>query len=304
MAGPEFIIVLLMWVLPAAFIWSMVRRPPGRSIAAFAKQYWVPLTPHNVGQLRRYIQWTRRWRLAGVAAAFSLAGIWNVVAERSNSNWIPLVVGYGVGSMVGELTRPAERPASAAIATLQQRTVSDYVSTNLITITITVFIANLVPAGFLLLSNPQRSWIDRIEPLGQRPQDWFVVLLGAASVVTAAACWLASRLLAQAPAPADSPDRQAVRHAIRTSAIISVFGVAIMTLGAIGTKLGQSAVTMNNVVDRTEIMSWVLGICTFGCGLVAPAGALLTLTSVPRLGPFSGKLPVVPLPEPEPPRVA
>lgn len=303
MAGPEFII-LLMLVLPAVFIWSMVRRPPGRSIAAFAKQYWVPLTPHNVEQLRRYIQWTRRWRLAGVAAAFSLAGIWNVVTERSTSSWVPFVVGYGVGSMIGELTRPAERPASTAIATLQQRTVSDYVSTTLIKTTIIVFIAGLVPAAYLLLSNPQRPWVDRIEPLGQRPQDWLVVLLVAASVATAAACWLASRLLAQAPAPADSPDRQAVRHAIRTSAIISVFGVAIMTLGAIGAKLGGSAITMNNVVDRTEVMSWVLGVCTFGCGLVAIAGGLLTLTSVPHLGPFSGRLPTVPLPEPEPPRMA
>ena len=239
-----------------------------------------------------------------MAAAFSLAGIWNVVAERSNSDWVPLVVGYGVGSMVGELTRPAERPASTAIATLQQRRVSDYVRTTLVTTTISVLIASLVPGAYLLLSNPERPWVDRIEPLGQRPQEWFVVLLVAASVATAAACWIASRLLAQAPAPADSPDRQAVRHAIRTSAIISVFGVAIMTFGAIGAKLGQSATAMNNVVDRTEVMSWVLGVCTFGCGLVALAGALLTLTSVPRHGPFSGKLPVVPLPEPEPSRVA
>lgn len=57
---------------------------------------------------------------------------------------------------------------------------------------------------------------------------------------------------------------------MRTSAIISVFGVAIMTFGAIGAKLGQSATAMNNVVDRTEVMSWVLGVCTFGATSKTP----------------------------------
>ncbi len=307
MAGPELLIAIVWLGVPALFVWSMVRHPPNRSIATFAKQYWVPLTPHNVTQLRRYIQWTRRWRLAGVAVAFVLVGGWNIATASSGGagvGWIPFVIGYGVGSMIGELTRPAERPASTAIATLQQRGVRDYVSTFIISVTGIVFVASLVPAVYLLASNPQRPWVDRVEPLGQRPQDWFVALLAGASVAVAVACWFASRLLAQAPAPADSPDRQAVRHAIRTSAIISIFGVAIMMLGMIGAKLGGSAVTMNNVVDRTEVMSWILGICSFGCGLVAMSGALLTFTSVPRLGPFAGKLPAVPLPEPEPPRLA
>ena len=284
------------------FGWLMVRRPSDRSVAAFAKWYDVPLTSHNVEQLRRYIQWTRRWRLGGVAVATVIAGAISWFTDRGGFGWVPIVMGYSVGSMAGELARPTDRGSATSIATLRQRRVSDYVSTGTLAAVGVVVIAALVPAAYLLLSNPQRSWVSRVEPLGERPQDWFVVLLAGISVAIAVACWLGGRALAQAPAPADSPDRQAVRHAIRSVAIVSLFGGAAMTVGAIGAKLGSAAITMNNAVDRTEVVSWVLGVCTVTCGLIAMAGALLTLTSIPRLALLSGRLPDVPLPEPSPNR--
>lgn len=300
MGGPELMIVTAIWAPMLVFLWLMVRRPSDRSVAAFAKTYFVPLTTHNVDQLRRYIQWTRRWRLGGVIVANLLAGVVSLLAGRGGFGWIPIVVGYSVGSMVGELVRPTDRPANIALATLQHRRMRDYVTTPALGAAGVVFIASLIPAVYLLLSNPHRSWVDRTEPLGDRPQDWFVVLLTGLSIATALACWLGGRALAQAPAPADTPDRQAVRHAIRSSAIMSLVGGAVMTTGAIGSKLGGVAITLDHSVDRSQVMTAMLTVSSLTCVLLAIAGAMATLTSVPRFSPFSGRLPEVPFPEPTP----
>ncbi len=284
--------------IPALFVWLMVCRPSDRSVAAFAKTYDVPLTTHNVDQVRRYIQWTRVWRLGGVVTASLVVGAIVLLTQRGGFTWIPLVAGYGAGTLLGELFRPVERHPAGRIASLERRRVRDFVVPRFLVVVAVVFVASLLPAVFLLLDDPQRSWVDSVDASDQarfRPQDWFVVVLASVSIVAAGIAWAASRALAQAPMPADTPDRMAVRHAIRSSAIMSVIGATVMVSGSVGAKLGSAAGMLDG--DAAKAVQWTNSLALMLCGISALWGGLLTLTTIPRLAPFSGNLPDVPEPE-------
>ena len=192
--SPLFVVVV--WSIPVVFVWLMLRRPSDRSVAAFAKTYDVALTTGNVDQVRRYIQWTRRWRLGGVVVASVIAVVISMLTQRGGFGWMPLVVGYGAGTLVGELLRPAERSSAGGIASLERRGVRDFVVPRFLAVVAVVFVAGLLPALFLLLDNPQRSWVDTVDPLNQvryRPQDWFVLALVAVSIAALAIAWVSMR---------------------------------------------------------------------------------------------------------------
>jgi hypothetical protein len=290
------LLVAFLWVFPLLFVWLMWQRPSNRSVAAFAKAYAVPLTPHNVEQLRRYIQWTRRWRLGGAVAANLLALAVDVVTQRGGFGWVPLIIGYSVGSLLGELFRPVDRATDTApIASLERRSVRDFMVPRFVFAAAAVFVASMLPAVFLLLDNPLRSWVDTVDPANvalQRPQDWFVLALVAVSIGAAGVAWLGGRTLAQAPIPADTPDRMAVRHAIRSAAIMSLIGGTVMVSGAVGAKLGSAATMLDG--DASKIIQWSMNLTTILCWLSAVWGGLLTLTTIPRVAPFAGPLPTVP----------
>ena len=290
------ILLVALWGFPLLFAWLMWRRPSNRTVAAFAKAYAVPLTTHNVEQLRRYIQWTRRWRLGGVIAANLFAGLVGVLTQRGGFGWLPLIVGYSVGSLVGELFRPVERAAgSTPVASLERRRVLDFVVPWFVTAAFVVFAASLVPALFLLLDNPQRSWFDGGDPIANdryRPQDWYVGGLALVAIAAGGVAWLGARMLAQAPIPADTPDRMAVRHAIRSAAIMALIGGTVMVSGVVGAKLGNAAMLLDG--DTSKVVQWIINLATFLCGISALGGGILTLTTIPRIAPFAGPLPTVP----------
>ena len=277
----------------------MWQRPSNRSVAAFAKTYAVPLTPHNVEQLRRYIQWTRRWRLGGVVAANLLAIALSAVTQRGGFGWVPLIVGYSIGSLLGELFRPVERAAgSTSVASLERRRVRDFMVLRFMVAACVVLIASLIPAVFLLLDNPSGGGVGSPEPIdlaSSRPQDWYVIGLSAVSIGSGAVAWLGGRILAQAPIPADTPDRMAARHAIRSAAIMSLIGGTVMISGTVGAKLGGAAMLLDG--DTSAVVQWTNNLTTLLCWIGAMFGGLLTLTTIPRLAPFSGRLPVVPAPD-------
>ncbi len=295
-SSPLFVVVV--WSVPAVFVWLMLRRPSDRSVAAFAKIYDVPLTTGNVDQVRHYIQWTRRWRLGGVVVTSAIALVVSMLAQRGGVGWMPLIVGYGAGTLVGELLRPAERNPAGSIASLERRRVRDFVVPRFLAVVAVVFAASLLPAVFLLLDNPQRSWVDTVDPLNQmryRPQDWFVLALVAVSIAALAIAWVSTSALAQAPMPADTPDRMAVRHALRSAAIMSVIGATVMVSGSVGAKLGGAAGMLDG--DASTLVQWTNNLATWIGGLSALLGGIVTLTTIPRLAPFSGALPHVPEPE-------
>jgi hypothetical protein len=290
------ILLVLAWGFPLLFVWLMWQRPSNRTVAAFAKTYEVPLTIQNVDQLRRYIQWTRRWRLAGVVVAMLLAGALSMFTRRGGFSWVPLVAGYSIGSLLGELLRPVERPVgSPPIATLERRRVRDFMVPQFVTAAFVVFVVGLLPAFFLLYDSPHRRWTERLDPIDlaqYRPQDWFVIGLSATSVAAGAVAWIGARMLAQSPMPADTPDRLAARHAIRSAAILALVGGTVMVSGTVGAKLGTAATLLDG--DASQIIRWTNNIATILCGLSALWGGLLTLTTIPRVAPFAGRLPTVP----------
>lgn len=289
---PELVIAAV-WAVPAIAVWMLLRRPSDRSVAAFAKTYVVPLTPHNVEQLRRYIAWSRRWRLGGAVAAFTATGA--LSASRGDplgSPWLPIVVGYSVGSLVGELVRPVEHGDGPKLATLQRRRIVDFIKAGYLIALVVGALVAMALAVALLATNPRRGWVETstfAEPY--RPQDWYVLVLTAIVVVSLGLVWIGGRALARAPMPADSADRQAVRHAIRSAAILSLVGGAALVIGAVIAKLGNVVSLLarsNSPMVQVAAIAPLLGL------LLATWGALLTLTSIPRLGLFSGRLPKVP----------
>jgi hypothetical protein len=276
------------------FVWLMVRRPSDRSVAAFADTYAVPLTPDNVGQLRRYIGWSRRWRAGGVAIALivviAITAVWESSIELS---YLPFIAGYSAGSLLGELFRPAERRLSHVAASLDQRRLRDFVVTPFIVAVVVMLVSSLIPAVYLLATSPLRPWIEP-PPVADvaRPQDWFVLLLASAALGIATLCWFACRSLIRAPIPADTRDRMAVRHAIRTAAILSVIGGSTMAISVAGSRLAGLA----NALSRSDstVVDWVLGLAILPLLLGFWWGALLTLTAIPRFAPFAGPLPLLP----------
>ncbi|HSL73675.1 MAG TPA: hypothetical protein VK853_04380 [Ilumatobacteraceae bacterium] len=291
--------VIISIAVPALYLWLMVRRPTDRSVAAFATTYAVVLTPHNVDQVRRYIQWARRWRAGATVVLVVASSATAYAIERDPVVWwLPIVIGYAVGTLAGELLRPVERRADRASASLEPRRVRDFVVPHFLVAVGVVFVASLLPAIFLLLDNPQRSWsstTDSTTNAVSRPQDWFVVALALTSIGAAVVATAGARALARAPIPADTPDRLAVRHAIRSAAIMALIGASVMVSGAVGAKLAGSAVLLDGDAPLVVRVTNGLGV---GIGaLGALWGAMLTLTTIPRLGLFSRHLPPVPAPE-------
>jgi hypothetical protein len=286
--------VLITLGVPALYLWLMLRRPTDRSVAAFARTYAVPLTPHNVDQVRRYVQWARRWRAGATVAAVVGANALAYALDRDPiAWWLPVVVGYAVGTLAAELLRPAERSAPAA-ASLAPRGIGDFVVPHFLVAVAVVFVAGLIPAAFLLVDNPLRPWNDAVAGPGDefRPQDWFVVALVAVSAIAAGVATAGARALAQAPIPADTPDRMAVRHAMRSASIMSVIGASVMVSGAVAAKLAGAAVGLD--ADAPLPVRIANGLVVGIGALGALGGAMWTLTTIPRFAPFAGPLPPVP----------
>jgi len=284
------------------FVVLMTRQPADRSVAAFAKAYFVPLTSGNVGQLRQYIHWTRMWRLAGVIATSAVAIVTALITDETFGNpWMLLIAGYAIGTLLAELFRPIEPRNGPRVASLNRRRVQDFVAPQFVVAVLVVFVASLVPVMYLWASSPVRSWVEGTDPVRDahnRPQDWFLFALAGVLIVVALAAVLGVRFLARAPFPADTPDRQAVRHAMLSVSIMSVIGGAVMVFGAIGAHLGGAATMLDD--NGSKLLQWMNVFVVVICGLSAVWGGLLTLSTIPRLAPFAGELPTVP-PQKRPP---
>lgn len=290
--------VLITLGVPTLYLWLMLRRPSDRSVAAFARTYAVPLTPHNVDQVRRYVQWARRWRAgATVVLVVGSSALAYALDRDPVVWWLPIVIGYASGTLAAELLRPVERPAEAK-ASLAPRRISDFVVPHFLVTVAVVLVASLVPGLFLLIDDPRRPWNDAAGVSANelsRPQDWFVVTLLVVSIATTVAATVGARALAQAPIPADTPDRMAVRHAMRSASIMSLIGAAVMVSGAVAAKLASAAVLLDG--DAPLPVQWLNGIVVGVGALGTLGGALWTLTTIPRLAPFTRRLPPVPAPD-------
>lgn len=251
------LVSVALWMLFAAFVVFVWRRPSDRSVAV---------------------------------AAATLITRWG--ETTSGIGWLPFVVGYSVGSLAAELFRPVER--SRAVASLDSPRVRDFVVPHFIVAAAVAVVVSVVPAAFLLATNPKRSWApdQSTNSIGTRPQDWFVLLLVSVVIAIAAGCWFACRILVRAPFPAETFDRMAVRYAIRSAAIRSVIGGSVMAVGTVGTKLAGAAFSVR--LDD-PISAWVMGISALVSFVLASWGGLLTITVIPHVAPFAGRLPEVPM---------
>lgn len=209
--------------------------------------------------------------------------------ENFEFGWTPLIAGYAFGALFGELFRRRDVAGAVALGSLERRGVGDYVSKWFLWLAVVVSLGATISAIWLLLHPPRNVPSLLLFP---RSQQWFVAALLGVMVVVAATSWIGMRRLAQSPVPAAAPDRQAVHHAIRTAAILSVAGGAVMAIGGIGSRLGFEAMRIDG--NEADSVQWILGLSTIVCVVAVWFGALLTVTAVPRLAPFAGRLPNVP----------
>ncbi len=286
----------LLWVVVVGV--ALVRRPTDHSVAAFAKTYAVTLTPGNVDELRSYIWWTRCWRIGGAMVVLALMiSVAAIMGDPVEFSWYSLIAGYAMGALIGELVRRNPGHDGPALASMQRRTTVDFVNRSLISALVVVTgAAAFIGAWVLWHRRSSDGWFANAVWSGPRAEGpmttWFVAALTATCVLVPAVAWFGIRRLVRAPIPAAQPDRQMVRHAIRTSAIMSVIGGATMAAAGIGLRL-QSEASWPAGGDHALLRLLVV-VATFVCALSVMWGALLTLTAVPRFAPLAGRLPLVP----------
>ena len=249
----------------AAVVLTGFRRPSDRVIALFSEVYAVPITPINRRLVEHYVRWSRTGRLLGLVGGF---GVSLVMPEDRQLLWP--VVGYGLGAVLAELLRPSV-PGSSA--TLRRRRLTDYVGSEFVVVlglNATLVCVGLV-VGLLTRTGPPVS----TETLG----------LACASGAYLLLATVAARRIISAPQPVAGRDLDATEHAVRSSALIALVGLAYLAVGQLGVVVWQ--LTLDGSWRRLgAIVSVVVG-------LSATAGVFMTFRSLPRFAPFWRRLPQI-----------
>lgn len=281
-----------------------VGRPTDRSVALFSDNYSVPLTSTNVELLRSYIWWSRAWRIGPTVLVVIVLDLVGLVDDGGNAPLdisVQLVITtYAIGTLIGEFLRPRPDTSTTATASMNRRSVTDFVSYWFVGMCAAALTAVVVGAAWHLThAGSDAGWFayaptDGIG-WGQRFAPWYVSVVGGGAVFIAVATWLTAIRLAQAPMMRVQSDRRAVDHAIRTAALLTIGGAALLAVAGIGYHLTNTA-TAASQGDGT-VWQWLLGITKVVSALAALAGGYLTWTAIPRFSAIWRRLPDVPAAE-------
>lgn len=258
----------------------LLREPTDRHVALFAGLHAVPLTPATERALRSHIRWRRIWRFTGAAVAAPIA----VAAGDGDGNTLLLAIagGWAIGSLVAELTAPRPARSRRVSASLERRSAASYVQPWLLVATGLAGALAVTQVVVLLVREAPGGWFV-YEP-GTQPSDlperatlWSALV---AALLLCAIGWYAARRAALAPSPPGDPEQEAVRHAIRSSSVMTIVGSTLMGLGALGT-WAAGAATLADTLDAPW-WRWFNNISFLLCLLAAVAGFFLSLRAVPR----------------------
>lgn len=273
--------------------------PTDRHLALFASVYEVPVTPANRRLLARYIWWSRVWRIGGGVTALVVCRVATAIADVPFDQPLTvLAVGYALGAVIGEAVRPRPPRATGARASLEVRRVTSYVRPWLPVSTVALWIGSIV--ALVLAHWADGSGSARLTELhfdlavGSWSEPALVSAIGVASAVIAVS-WVVATRLARRPQPEEAPDIEAVHHAIRSAAIMSLMGCALM---ASATSAAIASERLNQMTDRA---SWpedlLIQVLQYGALIGSFTGLMLSWRAIPRFAPFWRRLPAVP-PEP------
>lgn len=278
----QFVIGGLM--LAAVAAWAVVP-PTDRHLALFAHVYDVEVTPANRRLLAGAILWSRCWRIGGAVLAWgAVALIERITHDDRDWGLVPLAVGCAVGGTIGEWVRPRSAPSGQRRASLRPRSITDYVRP-------WVVVAILVLLGLSIICTAIYAALWPIEetpwPWAPRPIVLAGIVLGGLALTGATA--LVGTAVARRPQPTGDQSLDAAHHAVRSAALVSLSGNAMMA--AAGTAY-VAGVRVSNYGDG--VVATLGSVATFGSMIGGFVGFMLAIRSIPRYAPFWRRLPAVP----------
>ena len=278
-------------ILAVAMSWAAVP-PTARHLGLFAQVYELEVTSTNRRLLTSYIMWIRAWRIGGAVVVYGVLGVWALVGTTKHDwGWGPIAIGYALGGAVGEWRRPRPQGTGPRRASLRPRSITEYVrpwvllaigACSVIAVACTAIYASM---DAIDAERGRSTWYPS-------PLTMAAVIAGALAL-TAAILWLGAHI-ARRPQPAGQPDIDAVHHAIRSSSLVSLSGLALMS----------SAVGAGFVAQRVSWfgsdLPWPLrhigGVGSLVALILAGIGFMLSFRSIPRFAPFRRHVPKVPEP--------
>lgn len=282
------VIVVLIGValFNGALVW-----PTDRHLALFGSAYEVPITPDNRRPLAMYIWWSRAWRIGGAVVAFVIAQIVEAITDTTDlAGVLVLGVGYALGATVGEVFRPRPTRPDRPRASLDVRSITDYVRPWVLVAMAASAAATIVAlARFLQLD---AIHVDRVDPPWVELDRTTAIVITAVLLLGAGITVVLGQFLARRPQRVESSEIAAVEHAIRSSAIVSLTGCGLMLTG-VGTMFlatGVSWLASGTEVALRSLHGWVHVIGFFATF----TGLMLSWRAIPRFAPFWRRLPAVP----------
>lgn len=264
---------LLLAISLGLVVWA-AQRPNEEAVRRWADAREVPLTDQNAGLVFDYLRRTRLLRtIGGVAGLFLsqtpalLSDAWpnsayshtfQSLSRGPLGNGALIVVGYLVGALVAEYTRPRGMEGPGQRAALVPRELDDYadlLSRGILWGSVAASVA-LVPAAAVVPVSPGRT-----PPSASGFALQALTILGIVVVVG----WL-ERLIVRRPQPFVAPDLVSADDAARASSIHAVAGVGlVLVLGVLGSQLGTLG-----LATSLRPLRWTLWLL----GLVAEVGGI------------------------------
>lgn len=269
------IIGLVVLAVPL-YLWFLFRREPVSRTEAFAGLYGVQLTDRSAKLLDRSLRRSRslRW-LSAIVVTIAYGFVDRNAGFESFLGAI--AVGFAIGSLLDEATRPRRAPDATMRASLERRSVFTYVERWVVAM-LALAVANALAAGAVLLRLDAVGVPDL--PGTDVPGRNIIIasMLGVVTIVAIGAALL--RRLVLLPTSADSPDLLAVRHALRMAAVLSVVGAVLVIVGFVGARLGNAA-SLNDGTRRNALQ-WISNISTLVSVIAILVGLPLSLRALPR----------------------
>lgn len=230
----------------AVLIWA-AKRPSEAEVRGWADARDVPVTNRNAGLLSDFLRRTRLLRTIGGVGGLLLsqapAALYGAMPDSPILRWlvdspianalVMLVIGYLVGALVAEYTRPRRAEGSGQRAALVPREWADYVdqlSRWVLRGSVVVSIA-LAPLGVVVPVVP--------DPRMTTSPSRFVLEALAVVTIVVSVEWV-QRLIVHRPQPFADPELVAADDAMLASSVHAVAGVGLLlVLFLVGTQMSD-----------------------------------------------------------------
>lgn len=284
MDSADLFLIAVAWTLATI---SVARGADARHVAGFAELYAVPLTTETTDLIRSTLTRTRRFRAIGAAATVTAGtitiarfagwwsvGLWTVVGL--------VAVGFGLGLVVDELTRP-DLSTSSPVATLERRSVRTYVERWVIAFGVFMLAVVVVQLWFAIdLGRVDGLLTPDTTSNGFSLRGQAVVAIGLFLAVVLSAIGLLLPRLVRRRFDATEPERAAVFHALRTSAVSALVGAALLVVGVTAGLLARYAALEDSATNA--MVQWTNNLSILVSAASVAFGASLPLFATPRRG--------------------